>query len=104
MIAVLVRLQWMTLKGRVVRSIRLLRQPKYLVGSVVGVGWIGLWVVRPLLHSQRRASAGDAVEPVRHGVHAGDSPARRALRHGLPCRCPGSCRGDGWGSRFASPS
>lgn len=49
MIGVLVRLQWMMLKGRVVRSIRLLRQPKYLVGFIVGVGWMGLWVGRPLL-------------------------------------------------------
>ena len=39
MIGVLVRLQWMQLKGRVVRSIRLLRQPKYLVGFIVGAGW-----------------------------------------------------------------
>ena len=52
MIGVLIRLQWMQLKGRVVRSIRLLRQPKYLVGFVVGAGWMGLWVVRPLLRSR----------------------------------------------------
>jgi hypothetical protein len=52
MIGVLVRLQWMLLKGRVVRSIRLLRQPKYLVGFIVGAGWMGLWVLRPLLRSK----------------------------------------------------
>jgi len=52
MIRVLVRLQWMQLRGRVVRSIRLLRQPKYLVGFLVGAGWMGLWVVRPLLKSK----------------------------------------------------
>ena len=52
MIGVLVRLQWMQLSGRVVRSIRLLRQPKYLVGFIVGAGWMGLWVVRPLLRSK----------------------------------------------------
>jgi hypothetical protein len=52
MMGVLVRLQWMQLKGRVVRSIRLLRQPKYLVGFVVGAGWMGLWFVRPLLRSK----------------------------------------------------
>jgi ABC-2 type transport system permease protein len=52
MIGVLARLQWMLLKGRVVRSIRLLRQPKYLVGFIVGAGWMGLWVVRPLLKSK----------------------------------------------------
>ena len=52
MIGVLVRLQWMQLSGRVVRSIRLLRQPKYLVGFIAGAGWMGLWVVRPLLKSK----------------------------------------------------
>jgi hypothetical protein len=52
MIGVLVRLQWMQLTGRVVRSIRLLRQPKYLVGFIVGAGWMGLWVLRPLLRSK----------------------------------------------------
>ena len=52
MIAVLVQLHWMLLKGRVVRSIRLLRQPKYLVGFIVGAAWMGSWVVRPLLKSK----------------------------------------------------
>jgi ABC-2 type transport system permease protein len=51
MIGVLARLQWMTLRGRVVRSIRLLRQPKYLVGSIVGLAWIGVSILRPMLHS-----------------------------------------------------
>jgi hypothetical protein len=57
MIGVLVRLQWMTLRGRVVRSFRLLRQPKYLVGSIVGLGWIGFSMMRPLLHSRVRIGA-----------------------------------------------
>jgi hypothetical protein len=60
MIGVLGLLQWMLLKGRVVRSIRLLRQPKYLVGFVVGAAWMGLWVVRPLLKSK---------------IHFGSAPA-----------------------------
>jgi hypothetical protein len=52
MIAVLIRLQWMQLRGRVVRSIRLLKQPKYLVGFIVGAAWMGLWVLRPILRSR----------------------------------------------------
>jgi len=52
MIGVLVRLQSMQLKGRVIRSIRLLRQPKYLVGFLVGAGWMASWVLRPLLRSK----------------------------------------------------
>src|SRR5580765_7316525 len=52
MILVLFRLQWMQLKGRVIRSIRLLRQPKYLVGFIVGAAWMGSWVVRPMMASR----------------------------------------------------
>jgi ABC-2 type transport system permease protein len=76
MIAVLVRLQWMTLKGRVVRSIRLLRQPKYLVGSIVGFAWMALWVIRPLLRSNVHyqamplAQAGGSSMPAIHLVAA----------------------------------
>ena len=76
MIGVLARLQWMTLKGRVIRSIRLLRQPKYLVGSIVGIGWIALWMIRPLLHSQVRLGAvsfardAGGVPPVFHQIAA----------------------------------
>ena len=49
MIGVLLRLQALSLRGRIVRSLRLLRQPKYLVGSIVGALWMSTWVVRPLL-------------------------------------------------------
>ena len=49
MIGVIVRLQAMTLRGRVVRSLRLLRQPKYLIGSLAAAAWLLLWVGRPLL-------------------------------------------------------
>jgi len=52
MIGVLVRLHGMLLKGRVIRWIRLLRQPKYLVGFIVGLGWMALWVVRPALNRE----------------------------------------------------
>jgi hypothetical protein len=51
-IAVLVRLQWMQVRGRVVRSIRLLKQPKYLVGFLVGIGWMGLWVGRSIVRTR----------------------------------------------------
>ena len=51
MIGVLVRLQALSLRGRVVRSLRLLRQPKYFVGAAVGTLWMLTWVGRPLLRS-----------------------------------------------------
>ena len=43
MSAALFRLWVLQLRGRVVRFARQLRQPKYLVGLVIGVGWIGFW-------------------------------------------------------------
>ena len=58
MILILARLQALTLKGRVIRSFRLLRQPKYLVGAIAGAAWMGLWVVRPMLQSGARFDAG----------------------------------------------
>jgi hypothetical protein len=63
MIGVLVQLQWTMLKGRVVRSIRLLKQPKYFVGFLVGVGWMGLWVLRPMMRSKLSVVHG-AVSPI----------------------------------------
>jgi hypothetical protein len=38
-----------TVRGRIVRTIRLLKQPKYLVGVLVFVAWMALWVGGPLL-------------------------------------------------------
>ncbi len=76
MIAVLARLQWMTLKGRVVRSMRLLRQPKYLVGTIVGLGWIAMWMIRPILRSKVSvgstfwSQAGGDLQPTIHWVAA----------------------------------
>jgi len=58
MIGVLVRLQWMTLRGRVLRSLRLLRQPKYLIGFVVGAAWMSLWILRPMLRAKFSMGAG----------------------------------------------
>src|SRR6185503_10833362 len=48
LIGVLLRLQALTLRGRVVRSLRLLRQPKYLVGSIAGALWMAGWIARPI--------------------------------------------------------
>ena len=76
MILILAQLQWLTLKGRVIRSLRLLRQPKYLVGAIAGVAWMALWIGRPLLASRLRPDAGawaqslTGVMPVIHRVAA----------------------------------
>jgi hypothetical protein len=53
-IGVLLRLQALSLRGRIVRSLRLLRQPKYLIGSIAGALWMLAWVGRPILRSSGR--------------------------------------------------
>ena len=65
MIGVLVRLQALSLRGRVVRSLRLLRQPKYLVGGVVGTLWMIAFVGRPLLrwNAHSRTAGLDRLPP-----------------------------------------
>ena len=35
-------------RGRIIRTLRLLKQPKYLVGILVFVAWIGFWIGGPL--------------------------------------------------------
>lgn len=72
MIGVIIRLQAMTLRGRVVRSLRLLRQPKYLIGMLAAAAWLLLWVGRPLLNSGVRFEnrgfemVTDELRPVAH--------------------------------------
>jgi hypothetical protein len=71
-IGVLLRLQALSIRGRFVRSLRLLRQPKYLVGSIAGALWMMVWVGRPLLRSNPkfRSVGFDMVPPdVRPTVH-----------------------------------
>ncbi len=72
MIGVLLRLQALSLRGRIVRSLRLMRQPKYLIGSIAGALWMLLWVGRPLLRTgtQFRTVGLDLVpEEMRTTVH-----------------------------------
>ena len=43
-----------SLRGRIVRSVRLLKQPRYLVGFIAFAGWLGLWVGRPAVSAVAR--------------------------------------------------
>ncbi len=36
-------LLWRSLRGRLVRKVRRLREPRYLIGFLVGAGWLGFW-------------------------------------------------------------
>jgi hypothetical protein len=44
----LIYLLWRSLRGRIVRAVRLLKQPKYLVGILGFVAWMTFWVGGPL--------------------------------------------------------
>lgn len=44
-------LQARLLRGRVVRRLRLLRQPRYLAGTVIGLAWMGWWISRMFLRN-----------------------------------------------------
>lgn len=43
-----------SLRGKIVRTIRLLKQPKYLVGTVVFIAWMTVWVGGPLFFDDDR--------------------------------------------------
>ncbi len=45
-----------SVRGRLLRSVRLLKQPRYFVGFIVFALWIGLWVGRPALSAVSRGS------------------------------------------------
>ena len=51
----LLYLSWRSLRGRVVGWLRLIKQPKYLVGTLAGVAWMGMFVLRPILRANRSA-------------------------------------------------
>jgi hypothetical protein len=50
----LLLLLFYSVRGRVVRSVRLLRQPRYLIGLVVFIAWMGLWVGTPAANALLR--------------------------------------------------
>ena len=41
-----------SIRGRFVRRFRLLRQPKYLIGFVIGVGYVGFFLLRSRIGSE----------------------------------------------------
>lgn len=57
-------LMWRSLHGRVTRWLRLMRQPKYLVGTLAGVAWIAMFALRPMLRTNRTAGLEGRVEDV----------------------------------------
>lgn len=51
-------LQWTSLRNQIIQRIKRLRQPKYLIGAVVGGGYLYLVLFRQVLHSPVRSDPG----------------------------------------------
>jgi ABC-2 type transport system permease protein len=54
----LLELHLRSLRGLVVRRMRLLRNPRYAIGLVAGLAWLGFWAGRPLLRLLGRLGPG----------------------------------------------
>jgi hypothetical protein len=52
----LIYLLWRSLRGRIVRAVRLLKQPKYLVGILGFIAWMTFWVGGPLFFDDDRGN------------------------------------------------
>ena len=84
MSTVLLRILLLSIRGRFVRWIRMLRQPKYLVGFVVGVAYVGFWITHSAFQNRGPFFAG------RGAAFGGDlapllqvDPAAEGLQHGV---------------------
>lgn len=53
----LLHLIWRSLRGRILGWLRLMRRPKYFVGTLAGVVWMSLFALRPILGVARRNPA-----------------------------------------------
>ena len=68
-----------SLRGRVGGWLRLMRQPKYLVGTLAGVAWMGMFALRPVMRVTRRASLGAQFEEIAAWLPAIETAAALAL-------------------------
>ena len=56
MSSALVYLMTRSIRGKIVRTLRLLKQPKYLVGVVVFIAWMAFWVGGPIFFDDDRGA------------------------------------------------
>ena len=75
----LLYLSWRLLRGRVVGWLRLMKQPKYLVGTLAGVAWMGTFALRPVLRVNRSASLGERFEGIAEWLLAVETAAALTL-------------------------
>jgi hypothetical protein len=72
-------LMWRSMLGRVTGWLRLMKQPKYLVGTLAGVAWMSMFALRPVLRANRDASLGDRVAGITEWLPALESAGALAL-------------------------
>ena len=75
----LLYLAWRSLRGRVVGWLRLMRQPKYLVGTLAGVAWMGLFALRPMTRAIRTGSLVEGFEEIVEWLPLVETAAAMAL-------------------------
>ena len=75
----LLSLSWQSLRGRGVGWLRLMKQPKYLVGTLVGIAWMGLFALGPILRANRRAGLEERFEELAAWLPAVETLAALAL-------------------------
>ena len=75
----LLSLSWQSLRGRGVGWLRLMKQPKYLVGTLVGIAWMGLFALGPILRANRPAGLEERFEELAAWLPAVETLAALAL-------------------------
>ena len=69
----------LSLRGRVVGWLRLMKQPKYLVGTLAGVVWMSLFALRPMMGANRRAALGERLDEIAEWLPAVETAAALTL-------------------------
>ena len=77
--APLLYLAWRSLHGRVVGWLRLIAQPKYLIGTLAGVAWMWMLALRPLTRVNRNAALGDRFDELVEWLPAVETAAALTL-------------------------
>ena len=75
----LLYLTWRSLRGRVAGWLRLMKQPKYLVGTLAGVAWMGMFALRPLTRMTRVNRVRERFEEIAEWLPAVETAAALAL-------------------------
>ncbi len=75
----LLYLAWLSLRGRVLGWLRLMKQPKYLVGTLAGVTWMGMFALRPVMRVNQRTGLERRFEEIAEWLPAVETAAALML-------------------------